>query len=76
MPILVHDYGDNPHIFDDLVPAFADRFRGIAYARRDVEIAMGKSLRLGDPGLRDSIQATDFYLPEPARHDRETSLGC
>lgn len=42
----------------------------------DVEIAMRKRLRLGDPGLRDSMQATDFYLPDPARHDRETSVGC
>ena len=32
--ILLHGYGDNPHIFDDLVPAFTDRFRVIAYARR------------------------------------------
>jgi pimeloyl-ACP methyl ester carboxylesterase len=32
--ILVHGLGDNPHIFDDLVPAFEDRFHVIAYARR------------------------------------------
>jgi hypothetical protein len=32
--ILIHGCGDNPHIFDDFAPAFADRFRVIAYARR------------------------------------------
>jgi pimeloyl-ACP methyl ester carboxylesterase len=32
--ILIHGYADNPHVFDDLAPAFADKFRVIAYARR------------------------------------------
>jgi pimeloyl-ACP methyl ester carboxylesterase len=32
--ILIHGYGDNPHYFDDLAPAFTDRFRVVAYARR------------------------------------------
>lgn len=32
--ILIHGYGDNPHAFDDLAPAFTDRFRVIAYAQR------------------------------------------
>jgi pimeloyl-ACP methyl ester carboxylesterase len=32
--ILVHGFGDNPHYFDDLAPAFTDRFRVVAYARR------------------------------------------
>jgi pimeloyl-ACP methyl ester carboxylesterase len=32
--ILVHGYGDNAHVFDDLAPAFTDRFRVIAYDRR------------------------------------------
>lgn len=32
--ILLHGSGDNPHVFDDLAPAFIDRFRVIAYARR------------------------------------------
>lgn len=32
--ILIHGYGDNPHVFDDLAPAFTDRYRVIAYARR------------------------------------------
>jgi pimeloyl-ACP methyl ester carboxylesterase len=32
--ILIHGLDDNPHIFDDLAPAFTDRFRVIAYAQR------------------------------------------
>lgn len=32
--ILIHGYADNPYIFEDLAPAFTDRFRVIAYARR------------------------------------------
>jgi pimeloyl-ACP methyl ester carboxylesterase len=32
--ILIHGFADNPHVFDDLAPAFTDKFRVIAYARR------------------------------------------
>jgi pimeloyl-ACP methyl ester carboxylesterase len=32
--IFAHGGMDNPHAFDDLAPAFTDRFRVIAYARR------------------------------------------
>ena len=32
--IFIHGGMDNPHAFDDLAPAFTDRFRVIAYARR------------------------------------------
>ena len=32
--ILIHGYGDNPHVFDDFAPAFTDRYRVLAYARR------------------------------------------
>jgi len=32
--ILIHGGGDNPHNFDDLAPAFRERFHVIAYARR------------------------------------------
>lgn len=32
--ILIHGLGDNPHVFDDLAPAFTDRFHVIGYARR------------------------------------------
>jgi len=34
MLILIHGWGTNPHFFDDLAPAFTDRFRVVAYARR------------------------------------------
>ncbi|MEO8450601.1 MAG: alpha/beta hydrolase [Gemmatimonadota bacterium] len=32
--ILIHGLGDNPHVFDDLVPALGGKFRVVAYARR------------------------------------------
>lgn len=32
--ILVHGYGDSPHVFDDFAPALADSFHIVAYARR------------------------------------------
>ncbi len=32
--ILIHGLGDNPHAFDDIVPALGGRFRVLAYARR------------------------------------------
>ena len=32
--ILIHGMGDNPHAFDDLVPALGGQFRVLAYARR------------------------------------------
>ena len=32
--ILIHGLGDDPHNFDDLAPAFIDRYHVIAYARR------------------------------------------
>lgn len=44
--ILIHGFGDSPHVFDDLAPAFTDRYRVVAYARR----GHGKS---GDQGPYD-----------------------
>ena len=32
--ILIHGYGDSPHVFDDIAPALTDRFHVVAYARR------------------------------------------
>ena len=32
--MLIHGYGDSPHLFDDLAPAFTDSFHVVAYARR------------------------------------------
>jgi pimeloyl-ACP methyl ester carboxylesterase len=31
--IFIHGYASNPHVFDDLAPAFTDRLRVVAYAR-------------------------------------------
>ncbi len=50
--ILIHGFGDNPHIFDDLAPAFTDHFRVIAYARR----AHGQS---DDKGPYDTATLTE-----------------
>jgi pimeloyl-ACP methyl ester carboxylesterase len=66
--ILIHGYGDNPHIFDDIAPAFTDKFRVVAYARR----GHGQSTKAGpfDTGtltedlraLMDSLQITRAHL--------------
>ena len=32
--VLIHGFGDSPHIFDDFALRFQDSFRVIAYARR------------------------------------------
>jgi pimeloyl-ACP methyl ester carboxylesterase len=32
--ILIHGLGDNPHVFDDMIPALEGQFRIVAYARR------------------------------------------
>ena len=32
--ILIHGLGDNPHVFDEIVPSFGGQFRIVAYARR------------------------------------------
>ena len=32
--ILIHGLADDPHVFEDIAPAFTDRFHVIAYARR------------------------------------------
>jgi pimeloyl-ACP methyl ester carboxylesterase len=32
--VFIHGLGDSPHAWDDLAPAFTDRFRVLAYARR------------------------------------------
>lgn len=32
--LLVHGYGDSPHVYDDIAPAFTGSFRVVSYARR------------------------------------------
>jgi len=66
--ILLHGLGDNPYVFDDIAPAFTDRFHVIAYARRgcgssDVKgpydvITMTEDLR----GLMDALGIAKAYL--------------
>jgi predicted alpha/beta-fold hydrolase len=32
--VLIHGYGDSPHLYDDIAPALTDQFHVVAYARR------------------------------------------
>ena len=41
--ILIHGLGDNPHVFDDMIPALGGQFRIVAYARR----GHGRSSKVG-----------------------------
>ena len=50
MLILIHGLGYDPHIFDDLAPAFTDRFHVIAYARRGH----------GDSEAKEPFNTTEF----------------
>jgi len=40
--ILIHGSGDNAHAFDDLAPAFIDRFHVLAYSRRGHGLSAAK----------------------------------
>jgi pimeloyl-ACP methyl ester carboxylesterase len=40
--ILLHGSGDNAHVFDDLAPAFTDRFHVLAYSRRGHGLSAAK----------------------------------
>lgn len=66
--ILIHGLGDDPHVFEDLVPAFADRFRVIAYARRgsgssDVSGPYDNTTLTEDlRGLMDALQIRQAHL--------------
>lgn len=59
--ILIHGYGDSPHIFDDIAPALTDRFRIVAYARRghgkssSGESFSNATLALDLKGVMDSL---------------------
>jgi pimeloyl-ACP methyl ester carboxylesterase len=66
--ILIHGYGDNPHVFDDLAPAFTDRFRVVAYARRGHGQSEAKAPYDGATltedlrGLMDSLGVSKAHL--------------
>lgn len=66
--ILIHGIFDNPHIFDDLAPAFTDRFHVIAYARRGHGLSEAKApydtatLTQDLRGLMDALGITKAHL--------------
>ena len=66
--ILVHGVFDNPHIYDDLAPAFTDHFRVIAYARRGHGLSDAKepydtaTLTEDLRGLMDALGITKAHL--------------
>lgn len=72
--VLIHGLGDNPHAFDDLVPALGGRFRVVAYARR----GHGRSTKQGpfDPAtlVADLVAVMDSLKIESA-HLAGWSMG-
>ena len=66
--ILIHGVFDNPHIFDDLAPAFTDHFRVIAYARRGHGLSDAKepydtaTLTEDLRGVMDALGITKAHL--------------
>lgn len=66
--ILIHGYRDNPHVFDDLAPAFTDDFHVIAYARRGHGQSEAKepydtaTLTEDLRGLMDSLDIAEAHL--------------
>lgn len=54
--ILIPGLGESPHVFDDLAPAFSDRFRVIAYARRGTHPSEARP-PYDAPTLRDDLSA-------------------
>jgi pimeloyl-ACP methyl ester carboxylesterase len=66
--IFIHGLQDNPHIYDDLAPAFTDRFRVIAYARRGHGMSEAKepydtaTLTEDLRGLMDALGITKAHL--------------
>src|SRR5215469_15554076 len=66
--ILIHGLGDNPHIFDDLAPAFTDRFHVVAYARRGHGLSEDKgpydaaTLSEDLRGLMDTLKISKAHL--------------
>jgi len=68
--IFIHGGMDNPHAFDDLAPAFTDRFRVIAYARR----GHGRSEGTG-PFDMDTLTADLLGLMDALRIDKAHLAG-
>ncbi|MGH7696280.1 MAG: alpha/beta fold hydrolase [Gemmatimonadaceae bacterium] len=68
--ILIHGYGDNPHVFDDIASAFTDSFRVVAYARR----GHGRSGKAG-PFDTATLTADLRELMDSLRIDRAHLAG-
>jgi len=66
--IFIHGYGDNPHAFDDMAPAFTDTFRVLAYARR------GHGRSEGKPPYDTATLTQDLRALMDALHVERASL--
>lgn len=81
--IFIHGGMDNPHVFDDLAPAFTDRFRVLAYARRghggsDTRGPFdGATLTADLLGLMDALHIEKAHLAGWSMGGNEaTGLAC
>jgi pimeloyl-ACP methyl ester carboxylesterase len=72
--VLVHGFGDNPHAFDDLAPALADRFRVISYARRAHGLSETKP-PYDTATLVEDLRALLRHLKIPSAHLAGWSMG-
>ena len=72
--ILLHGLGDSPHCFDEIAPAFRDRHRVVAYARRGHGRSEGKSPYDADTLTEDLRQLLD-HLDLGTAHLAGWSLG-
>ena len=72
--ILLHGLGDSPHCFDDLAPAFNDRHRVVAYARRGHGSSEGRSPYDAETLTEDLRQLVD-HLEMNTVHLAGWSLG-
>jgi pimeloyl-ACP methyl ester carboxylesterase len=72
--ILLHGMGDTPHCYDDVAPAFLDRHRVVAYARRGHGQSEGQSPYDVDTLTEDLRQLVD-HLEFKTVHLAGWSLG-
>ena len=72
--ILIHGLGDNPHVFDDMIPALGGQFRIVAYARR----GHGRSSKVGPfdtATLTEDLRAVMDSLKIAKAHLAGWSMG-
>lgn len=72
--VLLHGAGQNPHYFDDLAPAFADRFRVVAYARRGHGKSEAKA-PYDTPTLTEDLRGLLDHLGVSRAHLAGHSMG-